>query len=96
MAKIRLQQPVERGDETIAEVELRAPRAGDLRGLQLTQILQMDVTTLRTLLPRLTAPSIAPSEIDALSLEDFSALAFAVIGFFGGAVQRQMEAAPPS
>ena len=51
-----LDVPIQRGDQTITRVQVRKPNAGALRGLSLVEVLQMNVTALQTLLPRVTEP----------------------------------------
>lgn len=79
---VTLTEPVQRGDTTIASVTLREPRAGDMRGLKLTDVLQMDFATMRRLIPRISEPGLAPDELDALPGGDFVTLSGTVVGFF--------------
>jgi len=92
MGKITLQTPLQRDKEKVTEISLRKPKAGEMRGLQLTMILQMDVATLQKLLPRVTEPALTPAELDQMDIDDFSALAFEVLGFFGGSMREAMGA----
>ena len=55
-----LDTPINRGDQTITRVQVRKPNAGALRGLSLVEVLQMNVTALQTLLPRVTEPPRGP------------------------------------
>ncbi|MGQ5250746.1 phage tail assembly protein, partial [Xanthomonas arboricola] len=45
---IPLDQPIVRGEQTITDLKVRKPGAGELRGLKLTDVLQLDVTALAT------------------------------------------------
>ncbi|MGC9419664.1 MAG: phage tail assembly protein, partial [Rhodovulum sp.] len=54
MAEITLQSPVQRKDETIDQIHLRRPAAGELRGLSLAQLMQMNVDAILKLVPRIT------------------------------------------
>ncbi|WP_417262633.1 phage tail assembly protein [Celeribacter sp.] len=74
--------PISRGDEKITSVSLRKPKTGDLRGLKMINLMQMDVATMATLLPRITDPSLLPNEVDDLDPADFFALTTEVLGFF--------------
>lgn len=89
---VTLTEPVQRGDTTIATVTLREPRAGDMRGLKLTDVLQMDFATMRRLIPRISEPGLAPDELDALPGGDFVTLSASVVGFFFTEEQMQAEA----
>jgi hypothetical protein len=82
MTSKTLLTPIQRGDETISAVSLRKPKTGDLRGLKMVNIMQMDVVTMATLLPRITDPSLLPNEVDDLDPADFFTLTTEVLGFF--------------
>lgn len=88
MQTVTLSIPVTRGDTKIATVTLRKPEVGALRGLKLTDVLQMDVSALERLLPRITDPALLPAEVAALDPADFLSLAGAVVGFFMGPEQQ--------
>lgn len=80
---IKLTRPLTAGrPEPITAVTLREPASGDLRGLKLTDIMQMDVAAMTRLIPRLTNPALAPSEVEALGPADFMSLCTGVVGFF--------------
>lgn len=79
---VALTQPIVRGDQTIAEVTVRKPSAGALRGLKITSIVTLDVSSLLVLLPRITEPALLPDEVAALDLADLFGLGQEVIGFF--------------
>lgn len=78
----KLNQPIIRKDETITDVTVLEPSSGALRGIKLTQLLQMDVTTINVLLPRITQPALLPDEVAALKPVDLMKLANEVISFF--------------
>jgi len=85
MSTVQLSKPVTRGETEITSVTLREPRAGELRGLKLTDIVQLDVTALITLVPRISDPALTPDEVAGLSPRDFTQLGGAVVGFFAPA-----------
>ncbi len=88
MTKVTLNTPVVRpGADPIAEVSLRKPTVGDLRGLALTDVLRMDVKALERLLPRITQPALLPVDVAGLDPADFLSLAGATVGFFVTAAQ---------
>jgi len=82
MASITLQTPVKRKNEEIASVALRRPKAGELRGLSLARIMQMDVSAIIALVPRISQPVLDEAEVAGLGPVDFAALAQEVVGFF--------------
>lgn len=75
--KIKLKEPIQYGSETISELELRAPKAKDMRGMPL----QMDMDAMLTLASRCTAQP--PSVIDELSFDDLTAVMGAIGDFLG-------------
>ncbi|VDS09241.1 Phage tail protein E [Paracoccus haematequi] len=80
---ITLAEPIQRaGGEAIANVTVRKPDVGTLRGLKLLELLRMDVASHCTLLPRVTTPALLPDEVEALDVSDFTALVTATLSFF--------------
>ncbi|MGI2025593.1 phage tail assembly protein [Shewanella glacialipiscicola] len=61
--KIILDQPIIRGKESVTEVTLRKPKAGELRGLSLSDLLNLDVNAISTVLPRISSPMITKDEV---------------------------------
>jgi hypothetical protein len=90
MGNVTLVTPVKRHDGTdpIKAVEVRRPTVGELRGLKLTDVLQMDVRAMERLLPRITQPALLPVDVAALDPADFLSLAGTVVGFFTTPEQR--------
>lgn len=76
---VELDAPVRRGESTIEEVTLRKPSSGELRGIQLADLLQMDVAALIKLLPRIC--QLTEGEVRALDPADLVALGVKVTGF---------------
>lgn len=89
---VTLTKPVQRGDTTIASIVLREPSASDMRGLKLTEMMQMDVATMIRLIPRVSNPGLAPDEVAAMTGADLMALSTTVVGFFFTEEQIQTEA----
>lgn len=79
---VPLDNPIQRGEQTIDAVQIRKPKAGELRGLNLQAVSQGDTNALLTLLPRITVPPLLQHEVDELEPEDLTAMAGAVMGFF--------------
>lgn len=78
---ITLDTPIQRGETTIATVELRRPKAGELRGANLTDLLQMDVGALIKVLPRITTPSLTEADVSGLDPADLTQMGGACAGF---------------
>ncbi len=77
---IPLSFPLVSGEDTIKTVELRKPKAGELRGLQLASVLQLDVDTINTLVPRLC--SLTERDMQNLEMEDYTDISTGLLGFF--------------
>ncbi|MFZ2307542.1 MAG: phage tail assembly protein [Rhodoferax sp.] len=78
---VQLENPIKRGDTTITSVTVRKPRAGELRGLSLAELLQMKVDALQALLPRITTPMLHRHDIDNLEPADLVNLGGEVVNF---------------
>lgn len=87
---ITLSEPVKRGATAIAELTLRKPRAGELRGLTLQDVISTDITALLKLIPRISDPPLTQDEADSLEPEDLSEIGGAIRGFFMTTAERQV------
>lgn len=85
---IALDVPVQRGQTLIDNVTVRKPNAGELRGIQLAELLQLDVASLIKVIPRLTPLNAA--EVGALDPADLLAIGTKVAGFL---LQKQVKTA---
>lgn len=78
---VALDTPIVRGEHSIDSVTLRKPMAGELRGVSLIELMQMDVLALRKVLPRITTPSLTDIEIGRMDPADLVQCGVAVSGF---------------
>ena len=78
---IVLETPLKRGEQEITEIQVRKPQSGELRGVSLVDLLQMEVTALQTVLPRITTPTLTPFDVGQLDPADLLQLAGAVSHF---------------
>lgn len=78
---ITLDTPVQRGDTRITQITLRKPKAGELRGVALTDLLQLDVDALQAVLPRVSAPTLTKPDVANLDPADLVQLGTVVAGF---------------
>lgn len=72
------------GEEKIAAgttVLVRKPGSGELRGLALQNLLQLDVASLQTLAPRITSPVLLKPFVDAMAPSDLLQFGTEVIDF---------------
>ncbi|WP_164151158.1 phage tail assembly protein [Stenotrophomonas maltophilia] len=81
-ATITLEEPLQRGDSQITSVEVRRPGAGELRGLKLVEVINMDVSALATLLPRITSPTLTSGDVAALDPADLLQFGMETAAFF--------------
>ncbi|WP_448647204.1 phage tail assembly protein [Pseudomonas mohnii] len=78
---ITLDTPIKRGTEQLTSVSLRKPMSGELRGVSLADLLQMDVLALRKVLPRITIPALTDHELGQMDPADLVQMATVVTGF---------------
>lgn len=78
---VDLDEHIKRGNTVIESIDIRKPSAGELRGVSLMDVAQMDVSALRKVLPRITNPSLTDAEIGNLSLSDIMQCGVIVAGF---------------
>ncbi|MEC4090131.1 phage tail assembly protein [Pseudoalteromonas rubra] len=79
---VKLETPIARGETTIEEIQLRKPKAGELRGLSLSDLLNLDVNAVTALLPRISDPILTKQDIDDLELDNLVTLAGEAANFF--------------
>ena len=78
---ITLETPINRGDTTIAEIKLRKPQSGELRGLSMVDIAKLEVETLHTLIPRISVPTLNEADVLELDPSDLFAISTEVAEF---------------
>lgn len=81
---MKLNTPIQRGETSIDGLVIRKPTAGELRGVALVDLLQMDVTALITVLPRITEPSLTGVEVSGMDIADLMQAGAQVSGFLLG------------
>ncbi len=79
---VKLDSPIKRGETKIEEIKLRKPKAGELRGLAIADLLNMDVNAVSTLLPRISDPILTKPDVEALETENLVLLAGETTNFF--------------
>lgn len=84
-----LEHPIMIGDQRVEWLTLRQPQAGELRGLNLLDLSQLDIDALLTLLPRISTPTVQRIFGAQLHPADLMTIGKGVSGFFGSAKQRQ-------
>lgn len=80
-AAVVLDTPIARGETTIDELTLRKPSSGELRGVNLADVLQMQTDALITLIPRLSNPSLTTPEVRQMDPADLVQCGGEIAGF---------------
>jgi hypothetical protein len=78
---VELDTPIQRGKQIISTVTLRKPCAGELRGIHLAELLNLDVASLIKVIPRITSPGITAPEAAGMDPADLLAIGGKVVGF---------------
>lgn len=79
--RVPLDFPIKRGEQRITALELRRPNAGELRGIHLAELIQLDVASLIRLIPRISIPSLTEAEVQAMDPADLLAVGTKAVGF---------------
>ncbi|MEC4767945.1 phage tail assembly protein [Halomonas sp. CUBES01] len=78
---VELDTPLTRGETEITELRLRKPTSGELRGVSLAEVLQMQTDALITLIPRLSTPSLTAAEVRQMDPADLVQCGGEIAGF---------------
>lgn len=78
---VTLDTPVKHGDQTITRVTLRKPKAGELRGVALSELLQLKVEAIQAVVPRISSPMLHKQDMANMDPADLVSLGTVVIGF---------------
>jgi len=81
MRTVSLDTPIVRGEQTIAALQIRKPSSGELRGLNLADLVQLNVDAISKLIPRIVTPLILPAEVLALDPADLLAISAEIADF---------------
>lgn len=79
---VTLETPLVRGEKTFTQITLRKPKAGELRGLKIGELMASDVSASLKLLPRISEPILTETECDNLDPADLFELVGALSDFF--------------
>lgn len=78
---IQLDTPIAREGGDVKSITLRKPMAGELRGLSLADLLNLDTDSLTKVLPRISQPTIHEHEIRLMDPADLVSVGKEVAGF---------------
>ncbi len=85
--RVPLAEPIDYGTDAegkpakLKEIMLRKPMAGDLRGVKLLQIHEMDTAALEVLIPRIASPALTAAHVRTLDPADVITV-FGILGDF--------------
>jgi|GEM_PF-1560437 len=80
---VTLTRPIPLGEtKTLDRLRLRAPKAGDLRGLKLARLEEAEVDAVLTIVPRISLDAVAAVHLAELHPADLLTLTAEVLGFF--------------
>ena len=83
-----LDTPIRRGTTSIDSITVRKPNSGELRGVSLAELLNMDVASLLKVLPRISTPTLTAVELAGMDPADLFILGNKVSGFL---LQKQLK-----
>lgn len=78
---VQLDTPLVRGEQTIHTLVLRRPKSGELFGVNLSELVQLNVGALVKVLPRITEPTLTTHDVQNLELPDLLSLGSEIVGF---------------
>ena len=88
-ATVNLESGFQRGEETITQIRLRKPKAGELRGLNLQELFGGDVNAVIAVLPRISDPIMTAHDAENLEAEDLIECAGTIRTFFMNKIIKQ-------
>ena len=92
--EVPLDEPIKRGEQVIASVTVRKPSSGELRGVSLVDLANVNVVALQQVLPRITNPTLTTHDVAQLDPADLMSLGVEVASFL---VRKEMRlSASPS
>lgn len=87
---VDLVEPITRGETTITRLTLRKPKAGELRGLTLSDVIGLEIAAILKLIPRISEPTLTDHECQNLDPADLTEIGGTIRGFFMTRAERQL------
>lgn len=81
IAKVKLQKPLQHGEDKIDEIELREPKSGELRGISMVELIQLKTDAVFELIPRISNPPLTDVEVAELSASDLFLISSEIANF---------------
>ncbi|MGV6840167.1 MAG: phage tail assembly protein [Planktomarina sp.] len=88
LVSFTLSKAVEIDGKKVTEIKLRQPVAGEMRGVNLSQVILGHTDTMLEVLPRITMPPLTTAQLagEDIDFKDFTGMCNAVVSnFFGNA-----------
>lgn len=79
---MELTDPIKRGDDEVTGFDIRRPKAGELRGVKVLDLMHMDVAAVSEVLPRISVPPLSAAEVADLDIFSFGEAAGHISNFF--------------
>lgn len=87
-----LDTPLVRGEQIVTTVTLRKPKSGELRGVSLSDLVNLDVAALSKVLPRISTPTLTEHDVANIDPADLVELGGIFAGFLmSKAVKSKLE-----
>lgn len=78
---VELDTAITRDGEKIEKVTMRKPMSGELRGLSLAEVLNLDVDSITKLVPRISNPTLSEQEVRNMDPADLTECGKEIAGF---------------
>lgn len=78
---VQLDTAIQREGDKIEKLVLRKPMAGELRGLSLAEVLNLDVDSVTKLIPRISTPTLTEQEVRNMDPADLVEAGKEIAGF---------------
>lgn len=78
---VELDTPIKREGDDVTKLTLRKPMSGELRGLSLADLINMDVDSIIRVLPRISSPTLSEHEVRNMDPADLSGIGSEISGF---------------
>lgn len=78
---IFLDEPIKRGEQVIEQITIRKPKAGELRGVSLVDLGNINVVALQQVLPRISTPILTSQDVANLDPADLLEIGAEVASF---------------
>ncbi|WP_312272362.1 phage tail assembly protein [Pseudomonas sp.] len=78
---IVLDEPIKRGEQTIDRITLRKPKAGELRGISLSDLLNLDAAAIIKVVTRISMPVLTEAEARSMDPADLVEVGGTIGGF---------------